>query len=183
MQVLLYNDLSDKKITGFAKFKKYIEAGHFDLADVKKVADNLYRAKLSQSARLLFSIYQYQQQVYCLVLEYLPNHEYEKSRFLTGKVRLDVDKMPNIQLGSLTAPEAVYVNAQQSHFYYLDKVISFDGQQQAVYDTPAPLVIIGSAGSGKTAILLEKMKITKLKKITKIMIIMKIIKLGVRKLP
>jgi len=158
MQVLLYNDLCDKKITGFTKFKKAIEADHFDQADVKKLADNLYRAKLSKTARILFSLYQYQQQVYCLVLEYLPNHEYEKSRFLAGMSHIDEHKIPNIQMGSLTAPKAVYLNARQAHFYYLDKVISFDDQQQAIYDTPAPVVIIGSAGSGKTAILLEKMK-------------------------
>lgn len=158
MRVLLYNDLCDKKISGFTKFKKAIEAGHFDQADVKKLTDNLYRAKLSKTARLLFAIYQYQQQVYCLVLEYLPNHEYEKSRFLTGISHIDEDKIPNIQIETLTAPKAVYLNPRQSHFYYLDKVISFDEQQQAIYDTPAPVVIIGSAGSGKTAILLEKMK-------------------------
>jgi superfamily I DNA/RNA helicase len=40
----------------------------------------------------------------------------------------------------------------------LDKVLSFDEDQEAVYRQPAPLVIIGSAGSGKTALTLEKMK-------------------------
>ncbi len=89
MKVLIYSDLSAKKITGFRKFKKSIEANHFDQADVKKVADNLYRAKLSKTARLLFSVYQYQKQSYCLVLEYLPNHDYEKSRFLTGTSHID----------------------------------------------------------------------------------------------
>ena len=37
-------------------------------------------------------------------------------------------------------------------------MLSFDDEQQAIFDLPAPLVIVGSAGSGKTALTLEKMK-------------------------
>ncbi|GFO71849.1 hypothetical protein BJAS_P1624 [Bathymodiolus japonicus methanotrophic gill symbiont] len=40
----------------------------------------------------------------------------------------------------------------------MDKIVSFDDSQQAVYALQSPLVIIGSAGSGKTALTLEKMK-------------------------
>ncbi|MBL4911350.1 MAG: PhoH family protein [Alteromonadaceae bacterium] len=158
MQILLYNDLDAKKIIGFGKFKKAIEANNFIQAEVKKVADNLYRAKLNQKARLLFSIYQYQQQNYCLVLEYLPEHDYEKSRFLAGKAHINEDKIATVDLTEITPAPAVYINQAQAHFYYLDKILSFDQQQQVIYDTPAPVVIIGSAGSGKTALMLEKMK-------------------------
>ncbi|MBL4941347.1 MAG: UvrD-helicase domain-containing protein [Colwellia sp.] len=158
MQVLLYNDLNAKKITGFSKFKKAIETNNFAQADVKKVSDNLYRAKLSQKARLLFAIYQYQEQRYCLVLEYLPEHDYQKSRFLANKTQINEDKITNINLAEITPEPAVYLNQTQAHFYYLDKILSFDQQQQVIYDTPAPVVIIGSAGSGKTALMLEKMK-------------------------
>ncbi|MXD03756.1 hypothetical protein FQ005_27095, partial [Escherichia coli] len=38
------------------------------------------------------------------------------------------------------------------------KMLSFDDEQQALYEHPLPLVIVGSAGSGKTALVLEKMK-------------------------
>ena len=159
MQVLLYNDLNAKKIAGFDKFKKAIEADNFTQADVKKVAENLYRAKLSQKARLLFSLYQYKQQSYCLVLEYLPEHNYEKSRFLAGKAPINEDKIAMIDTTKITPSSAVYINQAQAHFYYLDKILSFDQQQQVIYDTPVPVVIIGSAGSGKTALMLEKMKL------------------------
>jgi hypothetical protein len=40
----------------------------------------------------------------------------------------------------------------------LNKVISFDDAQQAVYTLPPPCIVIGSAGSGKTALTLEEMK-------------------------
>lgn len=158
MRVLLYNDLSEKKISGFAKFKKAIETDNFHQAEVKKVGDNLYRGKLNQTARLIFSIYRYEGNVYCLVLEYLAHHEYDKSRFLTRTGVIDDNKLPDVVASEVKAVEAVYVNPKHSHFYYLDKVLSFDQQQQLIYDTPAPVVIIGSAGSGKTSLILEKMK-------------------------
>jgi superfamily I DNA/RNA helicase len=40
----------------------------------------------------------------------------------------------------------------------LDKIISFDDHQQSIYDLLPPLIVIGSAGSGKTTLTLEKMK-------------------------
>tara|TARA_B100000745_G_scaffold295684_1_gene240090 strand:+ start:492 stop:3359 length:2868 start_codon:yes stop_codon:yes gene_type:complete len=157
MQVLVYSDLNIRKITGFSKFKKAMEAGNFAQADVKKIASNIYRAKLSQAARLLFSLYRYQQQTFCLVLEYLPNHEYEKSRFLNGSP-IDENKIPAVKGEPVESEPCVYINHTQPTFYYLDKVISFDEVQQQIYDTPVPVVIVGSAGSGKTALTLEKMK-------------------------
>ena len=36
-----------------------------------------------------------------------------------------------------------------------DKVLSFDEAQEALYRLPSPIAIIGSAGSGKTALALE----------------------------
>ncbi|HHJ19112.1 MAG TPA: hypothetical protein ENJ84_04685, partial [Gammaproteobacteria bacterium] len=84
MQVLLYNDLKQKSITGFAKWRKLIEKDDFKSADIKKVGDNLYRARLNRSDRLIFSLYQYQGQRYALVLEYLKSHNYKQSRFLQG---------------------------------------------------------------------------------------------------
>lgn len=158
MQVLLYNQLNSAKIKGFSKFKKAMESDDFVSADVKKVAHNLYRAKLNDKARLLFCVYQYEGRSCCLVVEYLPNHEYEKSRFLTGLSEVDESKLPEVTVENLVPEPAVYINPSCAHFYFLDKILSFDEQQQQIYDTPAPIVIIGSAGSGKTALTLEKMK-------------------------
>ena len=36
--------------------------------------------------------------------------------------------------------------------------MSFDDAQQAIYRRPPPLILVGSAGSGKTALTLEKLK-------------------------
>ena len=158
MQVLLYDGLDPTKINGFKKFSQALARDDFFQADVKKVGDNLYRARLNQRDRLLFSLYRYQGVQYCLALEYIPNHDYNKSRFLTG-ARVDDDKIPQIiELSDVDSPELVYLNRGNERFHLLDKVLSFDDAQQEIYLTPAPVVIIGSAGSGKTALMLEKMK-------------------------
>lgn len=48
-----------------------------------------------------------------------------------------------------------YLNPLRSEFHLLDKVISFEGTQDAVYRTLAPVIQVGSAGSGKTALALQ----------------------------
>ena len=76
MKVLIYNELNPKSIPGFTKLQKYLEDDDFKSADVKKVGDNLYRARLNQRDRLLFSIYRHQGQSYALMLEFIKNHVY-----------------------------------------------------------------------------------------------------------
>ena len=71
MDVLIYNELDTQKITGLDKLIAHLKADDFKSADVKKIQNNLYRAKLNRSDRILFSIYQYQQKNYILLLEYL----------------------------------------------------------------------------------------------------------------
>ncbi|EGW23847.1 ankyrin repeat domain-containing protein [Methylobacter tundripaludum] len=159
MKVLLYNELNPKTIPGFAKLKKYLQDDDFKSAEVKKVGDNLYRARLNQRDRLLFSIYQHQQQNYALILEFIKNHAYQDSRFLRQVSSIDEDKIPVMLKPDETGEkELVYLNPGHNAFNLLDKIISFDDRQQSIYDLQPPLIVIGSAGSGKTALTLEKMK-------------------------
>ncbi|WP_031437732.1 ankyrin repeat domain-containing protein [Methylobacter tundripaludum] len=159
MKVLLYNELNPKTIPGFAKLKKYLQDDDFKSAEVKKVGDNLYRARLNQRDRLLFSIYQHQQQNYVLILEFIKNHAYQDSRFLRQVSSIDEDKIPVMLKPDETGEkELVYLNPGHNAFNLLDKIISFDDRQQSIYDLQPPLIVIGSAGSGKTALTLEKMK-------------------------
>ena len=53
-----------------------------------------------------------------------------------------------------------YIHPERRDIHLLDKVISFDDAQEAVYRLPPPLIVVGSAGSGKTALTLEKLKHT-----------------------
>jgi len=159
MQVLLYNQLNPKNIPNFDKMKGLLEAGDFRSADVKKIGENLYRARLDRSNRLLFSLYRYQNKTYILVLEFVAHHAYNTSRFLRRGGTIDESKIPTLDHPDQAAAEPLaYMNPQLPTFHLLNKVISFDDAQQAVYTLPPPCIVIGSAGSGKTALTLEKMK-------------------------
>ena len=89
MKVLLYHQLNPRDIPNFEKTKAFLEAGNFRAADVKKIGDNLYRARLDRSNRLLFSLYRYQDEAYILVLECIEHHAYDKSRFLRRGATID----------------------------------------------------------------------------------------------
>ncbi len=157
-------DLSGVK-TSFKKVEAALAKGDFRSADVKKMtgSDGLYRAKLDRSDRLLFKYAQYQGETYLLLLEVIREHDYAHSKFLRGA---DIDEgkfqpVPDpaaLQADEEEASRLVYVNPKRQQFHLLDKVISFDEDQREIYALPAPLIIIGSAGSGKTALTLEKMK-------------------------
>jgi hypothetical protein len=158
MQVLLYHELDASQINGFDKWRQFIEANDFRSADIKKVGDNLYRARLNRSDRLLFAFYQYQQETYVLVLEYLKNHNYAASRFLNHNITIDDAKLTIIHQAPDHSPLLPTLTAEQKYFYFLDKVICLDANQQALYSLELPLIVIGAAGSGKTIVTLEKLK-------------------------
>ncbi len=133
-------------------------------ANVKKLAPTEYfRAKLDHSNRLLFQRSHHDDNRYALIIEVIRNHEYEKSRFLRG-VRIDEDKIPPFSLDHTKEHQdshfqpISYVNAASTKFHILDKPLSFDETQSKLFRLPSPLIIIGSAGSGKTALTLEKLK-------------------------
>ncbi|MDQ6967986.1 MAG: 3'-5' exonuclease, partial [Mariprofundaceae bacterium] len=158
MKILLYNELNPKTIPGFSKMKKMLEAGDFKSADVKKIGPNLYRSRLDIRNRLLFSIYEYHDERFILLLECIHFHAYDKSRFLQHGASIDESKIPTMQGPDDEAESLVYLNQESHTFNILDKVISFDTTQDSVYALNPPVIIIGSAGSGKTALTLEKMK-------------------------
>jgi hypothetical protein len=161
MKVLSYVDLDTSKVK--KQFVKVLEAiGRDDLRtpDVKKLAQgNYYRAKLDDSNRLLLQFVEFNGETVCLALEVILHHAYEKSRFLRGAL-VDESKIIEADLPAVAAAAKPvrYLNPARSHFHLLDKVISFDETQELVYQTKPPLIVVGSAGSGKTALTLEKLR-------------------------
>ena len=161
MKICLYHTLNPEIIPGYKKFAQAIAADNFVQADVRKIDTNLYRARLSIRDRLLFSLYRYHGETVCLVLEYIRNHAYHTSRFLRKNVVIDEDRVqqqPVPDPVDIATETLTYINPSHGRFHRLDKMLSFDDEQQALYEHPLPLVIVGSAGSGKTALVLEKMK-------------------------
>lgn len=163
MNILFYNDLSYQSVKkAFDKVVKQLQNSDFAGAEVKKMHNTgYYRAKLDYENRLLFKFAKYNGQPYILLLEVILNHDYDKSRFLRG-AEIDETKIQVI-----TKPEAIpaqdvvelsFVNTKQTGFHLLDKVLSLDNDQNNILHLPTPVIIIGSAGSGKTALTLEKIK-------------------------
>jgi hypothetical protein len=164
MKILEYTGLDTSRVkASYRKVADAIARHDFRAAQVKKLNNlshgKFYRAKLDDADRLLFSLIRHGDEICALMLEVIANHEYDKSRFLRGAA-IDEDKIPDID-----ADEAIedaqtmrYLHPERTAIHLLDKPISFDDTQDAVYRQPPPLIVVGSAGSGKTALTLEKLK-------------------------
>ena len=164
MRLLQYKDLDLRRVKpAFAKVRSAIEAGDFKSADVKKLhIGTYYRAKLDYSSRLLLQFARHGGETVCLALEVIENHAYDKSRFLRGapvdEAKIDRESLLDPAQFAAQALPLRWLHATRSEFELLDKPIVFDDVQETVRRMPAPLVLVGSAGSGKTAVTLAKLR-------------------------
>ena len=164
MRLLQYKDLDLRRVKpAFAKVRAAIEAGDFKSADVKKLhIGTYYRAKLDYSSRLLLQFARHGGETVCLALEVIENHAYDKSRFLRGapvdEAKIDRESLLDPAQFAAQALPLRWLHATRSEFELLDKPIVFDDVQETVRRMPAPLVLVGSAGSGKTAVTLAKLR-------------------------
>lgn len=161
MDVLLHSDLDLSRFQAkFDKVRAAIERDDFKSADLKKLSPTpYYRAKLDDASRLLLRFVRHGERTVCLALEVIPHHAYGKSRFLRGAAFDDSalqDTSP--EQASAAAEPLRYLHPGRADFHLLDKPISFDDAQEAVYRLPPPLILVGSAGSGKTALTLAKLR-------------------------
>ena len=165
MRIVTYRDLRPGR---FAKALERLRAalvrGDFAAAGLKKLSPTPYwRAKLSDEARLILQFVPYGGQTVCLFLEIIPDHAYEKSRFLRG-ASVDRDKIdagpddhaPEPEAKARLGFELRWLPPEAIEFDLLDKPIVLDAAQEAVRRHAPPLVVIGPAGSGKTAVTLAK---------------------------
>ena len=162
--ILYHNDLDIKSVEKtFGKTLQQLQKGDFNSADVRKMGDTgYYRARLDIRDRLLFNIVNYQGQKHLLLLEIIKDHNYAHSRFLRGAILPDDDKLISVSNDDKSIDsnisELSYLHPKNKAVHLLNKFISFDELQQQVLQLQPPLIIIGSAGSGKTAVVLEKLK-------------------------
>ncbi|MEX2565102.1 MAG: UvrD-helicase domain-containing protein [Cyclobacteriaceae bacterium] len=166
MEILYYNDLDFSKVKkAFEKTVDFLRKGDFKSADVKKMqSTSYYRAKLDGENRLLFKFAAYDGRTIVLLLEVILNHEYDKSRFLRG-AEVDENKIKPLPSEKEIQKEDIvpltFINSKATSFNLLDKALSFDESQEVIFHKRPPVIIIGSAGSGKTALTLEKIKLLK----------------------
>jgi len=164
MKIFEYTGLDTSRVkASYRKVAAAIARQDFRAAQVKKLANlshgKFYRAKLDDADRLLFSLIRHGDEVCVLMLEVIANHDYDKSRFLRG-ASIDESKIPDIDADEAIkeAQPVRYLHPERTSIHLLDKPISFDDTQDAIYRQPPPLIVVGSAGSGKTALTLEKLK-------------------------
>ncbi len=177
--LLYHNNLDYTGLkTQFDKVIKFLREGDFRSSDVKKLKPTCYfRAKLDAVNRLLFMPISYENKTHLLILEVIRNHAYDKSRFLRGakileeditsiNVQSDVDGIEAqsasqstsvVKATNETKQQLKYIPAS-SRIHLLDKFIGFDEIQEEMLSASFSLIIIGSAGSGKTSVMLEKIK-------------------------
>jgi hypothetical protein len=165
MRIVTYRDLRPGRFgKPLARLSAALARGDFAAAGLKKLAPTPYwRAKLSDEARLLLQFVPFQGETVCLLLEVIADHAYEKSRFLRGAA-VDRDKIEASPDDLKPEPEArpgwefKWLPPETVAFDLLDKPIVLDDAQEEVRRHAPPLVIIGPAGSGKTAVTLAKMR-------------------------
>ena len=164
LPVLFYNQLDSKSVQkSFDKVLQQLSNGDFKSADVRKMSSTgFYRARLNIKDRLLFTIVAVNQKKHLLLLEVIQHHDYAKSRFLRGaqlpeeSAMQAIQKIEDIPIADIKV--MTYINEKGQSIHALNKFISFDDTQQAIFNVHPPLIIIGAAGSGKTVLILEKLK-------------------------
>lgn len=164
MRVLTYRDLDVRGVEkAFDKVLAALARDDLRSADVKKLVGHAryHRAKLDDANRLLLQFVRHGDQTCCLALEVIRNHAYDRSRFLRG-ASVDGARIEEVdveRVDSIAVPPIRYLHPERSTFHVLDKPLSLDDAQDAVFRLPPPILLIGSAGSGKTALTLEKLRL------------------------
>lgn len=159
MRFLTYAGLHPGELSAkVEKVRAAIERDDFRSPDVKKLGvESYYRAKLDDSSRLLLQFVEAGGQKACLALEIIRQHAYDRSRFLRGapvnESRIDAEPPAPLEARPLR-----YLHPTRAEFLHLGKPLSLDDAQEEALRRRAPLVIVGSAGSGKTALLLERLR-------------------------
>lgn len=144
--------------------------GNYSTHNLEKLKGhhNVYSLRLSGEARLLFTIISLEGTSYLLMLDYLPTHDYHKSRFLKSGVlqnyieKVSVSEVPPIFEAISETELAPIQNLIQSDDaleqvarpavmdYFRNLFIKLAPEQEKVLTINTPAGTRGGAGSGKT---------------------------------
>lgn len=139
-------------------------AGTYTDKNIEKLQGyNIYSLRLSRGARLLFTTIKIDERDYLLALEHLPNHEYDKSKFLrSGALDKYLDKQAEAHADAalhFEALDAADLNLNLSNDiegaaldYCQRQIIQLDTHQAAALSVTLPAIVKGPPGSGKSAI-------------------------------
>jgi len=154
-QIAKYKNFQEPQGIDLSKTINFLRNGDFKSADSKKLSNsNYFRAKIDIKGRLLFQFGYIDNISYIFLLDILPNHEYEESQFLKGKKVSDED--------FIFDKASIEKNlSQEKLFHYSKEFIVFNKTQENLLYANPPLIIVGSAGSGKTSVTIEKLRTLK----------------------
>ncbi len=163
MRVLQHNQLKTAGLQqAFERTVAHLAEGDFRAADVRKLQPGpFYRARLSDADRLIFRFGEWRGETCLILLEIVRNHAYAASRFLRGAAVDEARLAPVERPGPLAAADRLplaFLNPARPQVHVLDKILSFDEDQENALLQRPPLILIGSAGSGKTVLTLEKLR-------------------------
>lgn len=139
--------------------------------DLKKLRNhNIYRIKTNKKGRILFADYEKGGKHYMLLLDYLPDHKYEKSKYLNPKIAekfrsQDYDPdTPGLMWEAITHDEMPELfETTHARFtlspldYYKSSFIAFNDFQGRALEERLPLLVSGPPGSGKTCVALSSL--------------------------
>lgn len=160
MRFLTYESLEPGDLAAKVdKVRAAIERDDFRSPEVKKMGiAGFYRAKLDDASRLLLIFVDFRGEKACLALEVIREHAYDRSRFLRG-APVDEARLQDPEPPSKAEAQPIrFLHPSRPGFLYLDKPLSLDDLQDAALRHRPPLVLVGSAGSGKTALLLQRLR-------------------------
>jgi hypothetical protein len=155
-KVILYDELDPSRIPNFEKMKRALEAGDFRSADVKKVGPTSTVPGSTAATGCCSRSTGTRGRRTCWRSSTSPTTPTTSRASCAAAWTVDERQAADLPTPSGRRPSRSLPQPAAPTFHVLNKVISFDDAQQAVYTTPPPFVVIGSAGSGKTALTLEK---------------------------
>jgi hypothetical protein len=143
--------------------------GDYTPKNIEQLAGHhhVFSMRLGDAARLLFTTIMVNGKKTLLALDYLPNHEYHKSKFLRSKLCLEhyrQEAMASLSENDDSACEALFdeIRLQTDEAlesiemdYYQQSWLKLNTEQQHVLDLALPAVISGAAGSGKSCVALS----------------------------
>lgn len=163
MRTLLLDGLTPgKHKRAFEKVLGQIARDDLRSCDMKKLgAGPYFRAKLDDDSRLLVRFGRRDGETVCFVLEIIAHHAYDRSRFLRG-AHFDETMLAAEQVMDVpdVSYEVRYLHPTRDRFHFLAMPVSLDDAQDAALRTRPPLILLGSAGSGKTAVTISRMRST-----------------------
>lgn len=154
--------------------------GNYHSKNLEKLKGHeVYSYRLSNKARLLFTLINLDKKNHLLLLDYLANHEYHRSRFLrSGMLNRYLEQHKENHLHQIQRQELVFNPLTQAELavcrayadraqvgesplfpveYYQHQVIALNKTQEQASTLSLPAIVSGVAGSGKSCVGLSMM--------------------------